>query len=189
MNFLQLVKARYAVRKFSDKKVEREKLELILEAGRVAPTADNYQPQRILVIDNEDSLTKLKSCTPYHFNAPLVLLVCYDSTVSWKRPYDKVDMGIVDASIVTTHMMLQVTDLGLGSTWVGHFNADIIKKNLELPEYLVPVALLPIGYPRSDSAPHQLHGKRYDINDTVFFNSFKGISQGKNDEGQHNLLK
>jgi len=135
MNFLQLVKERYAVRKFSDKKVEREKLDLILEAGRVAPTADNYQPQRILVIDNEDSLTKLKSCTPYHFNA------------------------------------------------------DIIKKNLELPEYLVPVALLPIGYPRSDSSPHQLHGKRYDINDTVFFNSFEGITQGKNDEGQHDLPK
>jgi len=179
MNFLQLVNERYSVRKFSDKKVEREKLDLILEAGRVAPTADNYQPQRILVIDNEDSLTQLKSCTPYTFNAPLVLLVCYDSTVSWKRPYDKVDIGVVDASIVSTHMMLQVTDLGLGSTWIGYFNTDSIKKNFELPEYLVPVALLPIGYPRSNSVPHPLHGKRYDINDTVFFNSFKSVAPSK----------
>lgn len=189
MNFLQLAKERYSVRKFSDKKVEREKLDLILEAGRVAPTAVNYQPQRILAIENEESLAKLKSCTPYHFNAPLALLVCYDSTVSWKRNHDNEDMGIVDASIVTTHMMFQAHGLGLGTTWVGHFNPDIIKETFELPEYLVPVALLPIGYPRSDSAPHTLHGKRYDINDTVFFNSFEGITQGKNDEGQHDLLK
>ena len=189
MNFLQLVKERYSVRKFSDKKIEKEKLDLILEAGRVAPTAVNYQPQRILVIENEESLAKLKSCTPYHFNAPLALLVCYDSTVSWKRHYDKEDMGVVDASIVTTQMMLQVAELGLGSTWVGHFNADLIKETFELPEYLVPVALLPIGYPSSDSAPNPLHGKRYDISDTVFFNSFKGITQGKNDEGKHDQPK
>ncbi|MBP2656825.1 MAG: Nitroreductase family protein [Firmicutes bacterium] len=185
MNFLQLAKERYSVRKFSDKKVEQEKLDLILEAGRVAPTAVNYQPQRILVIENEEELAKLKSCTKYHFYAPLALLVCYDSTASWKRPYDNENMGVVDASIVTTQMMLQIAELGLGTTWVGHFNPDSIKEAFELPEYLVPVALLPIGYPRSDSTPHQLHSQRYDIKDTVFFNSFEGITQGKNDEG-HN---
>lgn len=189
MSFLELVKERYSVRKFSDKKVEKEKLDLILEAGRVAPTAVNYQPQRILVIEDKGSLAKLKSCTPYHFNAPLALLVCYDSTVSWKRHCDNKDMGVVDASIVTTQMMLEAVELGLGSTWVGHFDVDVIKETFKLPEYLVPVAILPIGYPRSDSAPHILHGKRYDINDTVFFNTFEGITQGKNDEGQHDLLK
>jgi len=182
MNFLQLAKERYSVRKFSNKKVEKEKLDLILEAGRVAPTALNYQPQRILVLDTEESLSKLKLCTRYHFNAPLVLLVCYDSTVSWKRSFDKEDMGDVDASVVTTHMMLQVAELGLGTTWVGGFNPDTIKETFALPEYLVPVVLLPIGYPSSDSAPHpQLHYNRYDINDTVFHNSFEGITQGKND--------
>ena len=186
MNFLQLAKERYSVRKFSDKKVEKEKLDLILEAGRVAPTAVNYQPQRILVLDNEDNLAKLKLCTPYHFYAPLALLICYDSTSSWKRPYDNEDMGVVDASIVTTHMMLQAAELGLGSTWVGHFDPDAMKKSFELPEYLVPVALLPIGYPRSDSAPHpKLHNNRYDIKETVFFNSFEGIVQGPNNEGKH----
>ncbi|APQ96055.1 nitroreductase family protein [Clostridium botulinum] len=189
MNFLQLAKERYSVRKFRDKKVEREKLDLILEAGRVAPTAVNYQPQRILVIENEESLAELKSCTPYHFNAPLALLVCYDSSVSGKRHSDNVEMGPVDASIVTTQMMLQAHALGLGTTWVGHFDADIIKKTFELPEYLVPVALLSIGYPNSNSVPHQFHNKRYDINHTVFFNTFEGITQGKNDEGQHDLLK
>ncbi|WP_077611025.1 nitroreductase family protein [Clostridium sp. Marseille-P2415] len=182
MEFLQLVKERHSVRRFSDRKVEREKLDLILEAGRVAPTAVNYQPQRILVIDSKENLDKLKSCTTYHFHAPLALLVCYDSTASWKRSYDNEDMGAVDASIVTTQMMLQTAELGLGSTWVGHFDPKQIRTAFELPEYLVPVALLPIGYPREDSAPHPLHGKRFDMDHTVFFNSFNGITEGKQNE-------
>ncbi len=144
----------------------------------MAPTAHNYQPQRILVIANEESLTKLRSCTPYHYNAPLALLVCYDSTVSWKRTDDKEDMGVVDASIVTTQMMLQAHELGLGSVWVGSFNPDIIKEIFELPESLVPVALLPIGYSSNGSIPPKTN--RYDINHTVFFNSFKAITQGEN---------
>mgnify|MGYP001454457567 CR=1 FL=1 len=186
MNFSQLAKERYSVRKFSDQKVEKEKLDLILEAGRVAPTAVNYQPQRILVIEAEESMAKLKSCTPFHFNAPLALLVCYDSTVSWKRSHDKKEMGDVDASIVATHMMLQAHELGLGSTLVGHFNPDIIKESFEIPEYLVPVVLLPMGYPSSDSVPHpKMHYTRYNLNHSVFFNTFEGIVHGENTEGQH----
>ena len=177
MKFSQLVKERYSVRKFSEKIIEKEKLDLILEAGRVAPTAHNYQPQRILVIANEESLTKLKSCTPFHYDAPLALLVCYNSTTSWKRSHDKEEIGVVDASIVTTQMMLQAHELGLGSTWVASFNPDIVRETFELPECLVPVALLPIGYPSNDSVPHpEMHYNRYCINHTVFFNSFKDIT-------------
>ena len=112
MEFLQLAKERYSMRKFSDRKIEKEKLDLILEDGRISPTAVNFQPQRILVIDSEENLAKLKSCTPYHFHAPLALLVCYDSTVSWKRSYDNKDMGEVDSSIVATQMMLVAVELG-----------------------------------------------------------------------------
>lgn len=173
MDFLQLAKERYSVRKFSNKKVEREKLYLILEAGRIAPTAVNYQPQRILVIESDESLNKLKECTPYHFNAPLSLLVCYDSNVSWKRSYDNKDMGDVDASIVTTQMMLEIANLGLGTTWVGHFSPDIIRQKFKIPENIIPVALLPIGYPCENSEPHKLHNIRKDINETTFFNSFE----------------
>lgn len=173
MDFLELAKERYSVRKFSDQKVEKEKLNLILEAGRVAPTAVNYQPQRILVLESEESLLKLKSCTPYHFHAPLALLICYDTTMSWKRPCDNYDMGVVDASIVTTQMMLEIHALGLGTTWVGHFDVDRVKEFFELPEHLVPVAILPLGYPKKDCMPHALHSKRNDMNQSVFFNTFK----------------
>lgn len=182
MDFLELVKERYSVRKFSSKKVEKEKLDMVLEAGRLAPTAVNFQPQRILVIDSEENLELLKSCTTYHFHAPMALLVCYDTTVSWKRSYDKQDMGAVDASIVTTQMMLQATALGLGTTWVGHFDPEAIRRTFQIPDYLIPVALLPLGYPREDCVPHQLHDSRYDMNHTVFFNSFEGIQEGKPDK-------
>ncbi len=172
MDFLELAKTRYSVRKFSNKKVEQEKIDLILEAGRVAPTAVNYQPQRILVLDSEENLNKLKACTPYHFHAPLALLICYDNTVSWKRKYDDKDMGEVDASIVATHMMLAITSAGLGSTWVGHFDPQAIIAAFALPENILPVVLLPVGYPEQTAVPHLNHSKRLDLSQTVFYNTF-----------------
>lgn len=171
MDFIELAKERHSVRKFSDKKVEQEKIDLILEAGRIAPTACNKQPQRILVLNSPESLDKLKTCTPCHFDAPLAILICYDKTVSWKRPFDDNDSGDIDASIVTSHMMLEITNLGLGTTWVGHFDPEAMIKTFELPENIIPVALLPIGYPSKDSVPHPNHDKRFDKSETVFYNS------------------
>ena len=181
MNYLKLEKEIYSVRKFSKKKVEKEKLDLILKAGQVAPTAVNFQPQRILVMDNEESLSKLKNCTRFHFDAPLALLICYDNTASWKRKYDNKDMGEVDASIVATQMMLQIAELGLGTTWVGHFDPEAIRNEFKLPDYLIPVAVFPIGYPSEDCVPNKLHDIRYDIDKTVFYNSFEGLVPGNND--------
>ncbi len=167
MELMDLLKERHSVRKFSDKKVEKEKIDKILEAGRLAPTAVNFQPQRIYVIESEPSLEKLKECTRYHFNAPVALLVCYDNQVSWKRPFDNKDMGEVDAAIVSTQMMLEVTNLGLGTTWVGHFDPAAVKEKFALPENIIPVALFPIGYPAEDSAPNPRHFERFDITETV----------------------
>ena len=135
----------------------------------MAPTAVNFQPQRILVLESEESLAKLKECTRYHFEAPLAFLICYDNTVSWKRAYDNKDMGEVDASIVATQMMLEITNLGLGTTWVGHFDPDAVIEKFELPENIIPVALFPIGYPANDSAPNPRHNERLEIAETVKF--------------------
>ncbi|UUV17632.1 nitroreductase family protein [Fusobacteria bacterium ZRK30] len=173
MDFLELAKKRYSVRKFSSQKVEKEKIDLILEAGRLAPTAVNYQPQRILVLESDESLEKLKECSKYHFDAPLAILVCYDNTISWKRRYDDKDMGEVDASIVATQMMLEITNLNLGTTWVGHFDPQKIRDTFSLPENIIPVALFPIGYPHEKSTPHPLHDQRFEISETVVYNSFK----------------
>lgn len=172
MKFMELAKERYSVRSFEEREVESEKLNLILEAGRIAPTASNRQPQRILVIQSQEGLEKIGECTRYHFDAPVVLLVCYDSSRSWKRPMDDDDAGIVDASIVTTHMMLQAAELGLGTTWVAHFDPEKIRELFKLENHIETVALLPIGYPTSDSEPNPRHFERVESSETIFYEEF-----------------
>ena len=172
MNFSALIKERYSVRKFADKKVEKEVLQKILEAGRLAPTAANLQPQRILVIQGETGLQKIKEATTYHFDAPLTLIICYDEAACWKHPQSLKKSGEVDASIVTTHMMLEIANLGLGTTWVGHFDPEILKKAFHLPSTLIPIALLPIGYPAESSQPTPKHFRRLDLDYTVFYEEF-----------------
>ena len=180
MDFLQLAKnQRYSVRKFKDQIVEKEKLDLILEAGRIAPTACNYQPQRILVIKDAEAMEKLKQCTSCHFDAPVALMVCYDKTTCWKNKTNGTIGGDVDASIVTTHMMLEAAELGLATTWVGAFTHQKARELFCIPDFLVPVALLPIGYPADDVEPHPWHFRRFDACHSVFYNSFDGITEGE----------
>ncbi|MGE4266210.1 MAG: nitroreductase family protein [Deferribacterales bacterium] len=172
MDFIELSRKRYSVRKFQERKVEEEKIAVLTEAGRVAPTASNLQPQRVIVIDSVEMLEKVKDSTPYHFNAPLVFLICYDTSVSWKRKFDGKDMGEVDASIVTTHIMLAAEDLGLGATWVAFFDPQVVKQKFSLPAGVEPVAFLPVGYPSEDSKPSQSHFSRLEADKTIFRNSF-----------------
>lgn len=172
MDFLKLAKERYSVRKFSDRTIEKESIEKILEAGHIAPTGCNYQPQRILVINSESALAKLKECTRCHFDAPCAMLICYNKEECWTRPYDGNQSGIVDASIVTTHIMLEASELGIGSTWVMHFNPLKIKEEFAVPENFEPVALLVMGYPADDAVPNERHLIYRPIEETVFYNEF-----------------
>ncbi len=170
--FMELAIDRYSVRRFSRRRVERETIEAILAAGNVAPTACNRQPQRILVIDDEAALKKLRRCTMSHFDCTLAMLVCYDADECWVRDYDGKNSGDVDAAIVTTHLMLAAEELGIGSTWVMHFIPKAIIEEFELPESYVAVSLLVIGYPAEDAAPYPAHASKKPLEKTVFFNSF-----------------
>lgn len=172
MNFLELTKNRYSCRSFLDKPVEQEKLDLILEAGRVAPTARNLQPQRILVLTDKTELAKLSECTKYGWNAPVIMIICYDKNVSYRRQFDGMDYGFIDGSIVTTQMMLEIQDLGLGTTWIGAFNPAKVREVYNIPENYEVVALLPVGYPSEDAHPSKLHDDRKPIEETVFYNKF-----------------
>jgi len=168
MTFLELAKARYSVRAFKDTPIEQEKLDLILESGRVAPTACNNQPQKIYVAKSEESRNKLASVCKYTFDAPVILAICYDKDRVWNNPLmPGYTSGDVDASIVCTHMMLQAAELGLGSCWVGYFNADEVAKALAIPENLTISALLPIGYPADGVKPTANHEKLRDFDDTI----------------------
>ena len=167
MDFQDLSEARYSLRKYSDAPVEPEKLELILKAGRNAPTAHNYQPQRVFVLESEAALTKADACTASHFHPPVILVVAYDSAVSWKREYDGKDHGEIDAAIAATQMMLQAADLGLGTTYIGMF--DPVKLLEAFPEMsgLTPIAMLSLGYPADNARPSRLHLDRKPLDEIV----------------------
>ena len=170
MDFFELAKERYSCRSFSEKEVEKEKIEKILEVARLAPTARNLQPQRILVLTKKEQLEKLITCTQYGWNAPIIMILFYDKTVSYKRDkYDNKEFGDIDTSIVTTHMMLEAQSLGLGTTWVGSFDPKKIIEVYEVPENLIPVAILPIGYPSKEAKPSKLHFQRNTISNFVYW--------------------
>jgi len=156
MNFDDIIKNRYSVRKYKDKIVENELVNQILESGRLAPTAGCENPVIVYHL-SEDQIIKLKEATKYTFRAKNMLLICYDSTISYKRIEDGLDLGIQDASIITTHMMLKITELKLGSCWVGEFNENKVKEIFNLENNIIPVAFLPFGYISENSTPSKLH--------------------------------
>jgi nitroreductase len=157
MTFLELAKSRYSVRSYKSQPIEQNKLEQVLEAGRIAPTACNNQPQRIKVFTSTADLAKVDECTPFRFKAPAVLLVCYDKTDCWRRKFDGAYSGEIDASIVATHLMLAAHDLALGTCWVMHFDPDKTIELFKLPKNVIPSAMLPIGYPSERSEPSSGH--------------------------------
>ena len=168
MTFLELAKSRYSVRSFQNTPIEEEKLNQILEAGRIAPTACNNQPQKIYVAKSKESREKLASVCPCTFDAPVILVVCYDHTRNWKsKLMPGYESGETDAAIVCTHMMLQAADLGIGSCWVGYFNAQAVSDALGLPEQVTVSALLPIGYAAENTKPAPLHTQYRSFADTI----------------------
>ena len=168
MTFQELAHARYSVRSFKDTPIEEEKLNLILEAGRVAPTACNNQPQKIYVAKSEESRKKLASVCRCTFDAPVILVIGYDRTRDWKNKLmPGYESGETDAAIVCTHLMLQAFELGIGSCWVGYFNAQAVSEVLSLPENVTVSALLPMGYPAENAAPLPLHTQYRDFADTI----------------------
>ena len=171
MSFEELTKQRYSVRKFNSCPIEREKMAKILEAGRVAPTACNFQPQRILVLQGAD-MEKLEACTPCRYGAPAALVVCYDKTVSWKNRSGR-EIGDVDASIVMTQMMYQAQEQGIGSLLVGIFQESLLRESFRIPENYEVVCLLMLGYAAQDCQPHpRHHASRKPLEETVFYGSF-----------------
>ena len=161
MTFMELAAARYSVRKFKADPVAPEGIDQILEAARLAPTAHNSQPQRIKIVTSEEGLAKIDECSPCRYGAPAVVVMCYETRGIFMRP-DGVNSGIVDASIVLTHMMLRAQELGVYSCWVMMFDADKIRAAFDIPDNLMPMTIMPIGYPADDYEPNPFHTQRKD---------------------------
>jgi nitroreductase len=173
MDFIKLAKQRYSCRKYKPLAVEDEKLRLVLEAGRIAPSAVNYQPWIFVVVKNEN-IDNLRDC--YHRawfkSAPMYIVLCANHSQSWKR-YDKKDHADIDLTIAADHMTLAATSLGLATCWVCNFNKEEVIKTSQLPADYEPVVILPLGYPEDivDEARHQ--EKRKAFEEVVFYETFK----------------
>lgn len=168
MIFMDLAKKRYSVRKFSDKSLEQEKLDQLLAAGSIAPTAKNLQPQRIYVLQSKEALEKLDNLTHCRYGAGTVLLFTYNTEEDWKNPLEEgIHSGVQDVSIVATHIMLLAAELGLASCWCNYFSNSKLEKLFELPEMEKSVLIMPLGYASENAKPSPMHEANKEIGQIV----------------------
>ncbi len=170
MEFMDLAKARFSVRNYSDRMVEPEKLEQILEAGRMAPTAKNHQPYKIYVLQSGEALEKLNRLTHCAYGAKTVLLFTYNQDEDWKNPLEAgVHSGIEDVSIVATYIMLRAIELGIYTTWCNYFFNSELEKAFQLPEHEKSVLIMPVGYKADDAKPAPAHTESKKLSELVSY--------------------
>lgn len=167
MEFTEVIRDRYSCKKFDGRPVEKEQLDAILEAGRLAPTAKNLQEQRIYVVQSAEGLAKIDKLTPCRYGAGTVIVVAFDSENVFTYPGGKRDSGIEDASIVATHLMLAAKNAGVDSCWINFFDPEVAAKELELPENEEVLMLLDLGYAAPGTKPLDNHEQRKPLSQTV----------------------
>ena len=169
MEFKEVVKNRYSCKKYSDRKVEAEKLAAILEAGRVAPTAKNLQEQRVYVVQSEEMLARIDGVTPCRYGAPTVVVVAFDKNNVFTYPGGKRNSGVEDATIVATHMILAAADEGVDSCWINFFDPEKMEEVLGLPENEEILMVMDLGYAAEGAGPLPNHSSRKPLSETVSY--------------------
>ena len=161
MEFHDIIKKRYSVRGYQSSEVEKEKLEKVLDAARLAPTAVNKQPFRFIVVETKGREDDLKRI--YHADwfseAPLVICACAVKSESWTRQ-DGRNYVEVDTAIAMDHLILAATELGLGTCWIAAFDVEAAREVLKIPDNVEPLLFTPLGYP--DAKPRGMGRKKLD---------------------------
>ena len=169
-----MAKRRCTTRGFTGERIPEADLDRILAAGRVAPSACNKQPQRIVVVRQPENLLKVGKAYQT-FGSSCVLIVCQDKQEPLIRPFDGKCSGDLDIGIVCDHMMLAARELNIGSVMVGLFDPNIIRKEFNIPQHVEPTALLLLGYPANgflDSERHKT--ERRPLEATVMLETYRG---------------
>lgn len=169
MDFSELIAKRYSCKKYGSRPLEAEKLEKILQAGRLAPTAKNLQEQHIYVVQSAEGLAKIDRLTPCRYGAPVVLAVAFDKNNVFTYPGGKRNSGAEDAAIVATHLMLAAANEGVDSCWLNFFDPDLAARALELPENEEVLMLLDLGYAAEGAGPLPNHSSRKALSETVSY--------------------
>jgi nitroreductase len=155
MEYSELIAQRYSVRAYKPDPVEDEKLQAVLEAARLAPTAANRQPFQLVVLHTagrEGEIGKIYR-REWFVQAPLVIAVCAISSLAWVRESDRFNARMIDAAIVADHLILAAANQGLGTCWIAAFNVDAARSVLQLPDEVEPVVFTPLGYPADQPGP------------------------------------
>ena len=169
MECKEAVEKRYSCKKFRDEQVAAEKIEAILNAGRLAPTAKNLQEQHVYVVQSNEALAKVDAITPCRYGAPTVLVVAYDKNNVFTYPGGKRDSGVEDATIVATHMILAAADEGVDSCWVNFLDPEKLAEALGLPENEEVLMVMDLGYAAEGTGPLPNHTNRKRLEQTVSF--------------------
>lgn len=167
MEFNDVLNRRYSCRAFAAHAVEEEKVNRILEAGRMAPTAVNKQPVHIWAVSSPEKLEAIKGVTRSNYGAPLLLVVGCRPEEAWVRRYDGKNGAEVDAAIVATYLMLAAENEGLATLWVGSFDPALLRDILPGAGGYELVAMINVGYPAPDSKPSAMHGARKTMEELV----------------------
>lgn len=148
MHFKNICLTRQATRSFQNKKISKSEIDYILECARLAPSACNFQPWKVFVLESDDARGKASSFYDREWakNAPLYMVICIDHNAEWVRPADQKRHGIIDASIITEHICLAAAERGIGTCWVCNFDVKKCAEVLGLPESVEPAVLVPMGY-------------------------------------------
>ena len=153
MDVSAAIKGRRSVRSYKDLEVESDKIEKVLEAGRLSPSANNRQEWKFIVVRNAETRKKLARAAmnqSFIGQAPVVLVAC--ATESKAVMTCGHPTYAVDVSIAFAYMLLQAYELGLGTCWIGAFREDEVKSVLGVPKHVRVVALSPLGYPAVEAS-------------------------------------
>lgn len=171
MDFLELVRRRFSVRAYEKRGVPEDKLEAVIEAGRLAPSAANRQAWRFIVVRDEGQRHALGEAYPrdWFWTAPVILVVCVEPAKAWVRADGK-NYADVDGAIAMDHMTLCAADLGLGTCWIGAFEPTKVRRILGIPESVEPLAMTPLGYP---AEPVRAKSRK-PVHDVVCYDHYRG---------------
>ena len=168
-NFLELAKTRYSCRKLTDKPIEPEKIDRILQATVAAPTAKNLQPYKIWKVTSAEAKEKIQQVAKFPFvkESAIIFVIGAKKDDAFVRPFDNKNFAEIDATIIATHLMLAVQDEGLGTTWVGYFDAPKLQELIPEMQGYELIAIFPVGYPADDAKPSNRHEERHAISEAV----------------------
>lgn len=172
MDFKDLAQRRYSVRSYQSTPVDHEQLLKVIGVALLAPSAVNFQPWKFVVVTDPELLAQLHGC--YHREwfktAPACIVAIGDHDKGWHRPTDGKDYTDMDVAIAVDHLMLAATEIGLGTCWICHFNAEKCAEIFDLPANFEAIAMIPIGYPNSETIPEK---KRKTLDQMVLWNKFE----------------